>query len=805
MDPLRPGDPRQIGDYRLSGRLGRGGMGEVFFGRSPGGLAVAVKLIHDDHTNDADFRERFRREIEACKKVGQFRTAPVLEADPDAARPWMATAYVAGPSLNKVLDACPVLPLQSLKVLGAGLAEALKVIHAAGVIHRDLKPSNILLADDGPRVIDFGIARTVDASSITAQHGTPMFIAPEILKTESVESITEACDVFALGVVLAVAGGVLPFGRGPAVAISHRVVFNDPALDGLDLDIRGLVAECLAKNPEDRPAPSAILDRLGEHDSLGRWLPERVHDMITASRPPLEPAVADDAPPEHSRLLAEAEQVARGLQDEYERATALVHIATAAGRIDPPHAVRLISDAWRRPLVEYLIETSPAEVGTAAGHSDRALGDRMLDDITEYSRVHTHRRMGSEQETARIVTAIAEAAATANPARGEQFARLLADESLRAIATARVAMAVAHADPGRAEQIIRTVTGRIGQAPPPGAGEADSGRTSRWSRRRPRAATPVSPRETLLGDEARYWAALAVAEVALGVAGVGPGRLGRSSADPEQFARTITLDGEPGVRTWFASGTTAGANLAHAAQCLADAEQLAAGIAGSGYTASGIAAADLRAGAITAVKTAAARIDSGHADALLLAAEQAARAIGSNVDRFESLGRVALAAANIDPGLAEQVARSLISHPDSLAGLSSVVGLRDLPRAERIAATITDEYLRALAKAALMVQAAPGSAGARLGEAENAAGEIPARLIAVAVLTARTDPAAAERIAHAIKSGPEVIAAQPQDGQYQQSAAAGHLQQADYNMRSAEYWKARALACLAVVSYESAG
>jgi Protein kinase domain len=806
VDSLKPGDPRKIGDYLLYGRLGAGGMGEVFFGRSPGGRAVAVKLIHSRYTHDTEFRKRFRREIEACQRVSQFHTAPVLEADPDADRPWMVTAYVPGPSLDKVLAAYPTLPLPSLKVLGAGLAEALKAIHDAGIIHRDLKPSNILLADDGPRVIDFGIARAVDASAATAQHGTPGFVAPEILKRESAESVTSACDVFALGVVLAFAGGVRPFGRGPAEAIAYRVVHEDPHLDELDPDIRGLVAECLARDPQDRPTPSEILGRLGEHDSLSRWLPEPVHRMITESRPPSEPAAPDEGLPEYSRLLAEAEQVARALPDEWEQATALVHIATAAYRIDPPHGARLLSDAWRGPHVEYLIESSPVEVGTAMGQAGPVLGDRMLAGITEYSRVHTHRRMGSEQETARIITAIAEAAAGASPGRGDQLAHLLTDESLRSIAVARVAMAVARADPGRAEQMARAIVGRIEAATRPGAGPLDASLAPRWGRRRARAAPSAPSPETRLGDEtARYWAALALAQVALGVAGVASARDGGSPTDPGQFASTITVDGGP----WFWAPppprSQADIDRAHAAQCLADAERLASGIAASGFTASGIASADLRARAITAVKTAAAQIDYGRADALLLDAEQAARVISADADRLESLRLVALTAAHVDPGRAEQIAGSLLARPERQGELALTVAVRDLPRAERIAATITDEYVRALVRAALMVQAAPGNAAARLAEAEQAAGEAPARLIAVAMMTARTDPVRAEVIARAIKSGPEYIVTRPEDSHYEQSAAAGYLPPAEYNMRSAGYWRARALAGLAFVAYEKSG
>src|SRR5271165_5667554 len=286
MDSLRPGDPRRVGHYVLIGRLGSGGMGEVFFGRSRAGRPVAVKLIYPVFANDVKFRRRFRLEVEAGRKVGGFHAAQVVDADPDAERPWMVTAFIAGPSLEQILGEYQALPLDSVRVLGAGGAEALEAIHAAGLIHRDLKPSNILLAEDGPHVIDFGVARAIDASGVTRRSGTPGFMAPEVLLGGA---LTSACDVFALGMVLAHAAGIRPFGVGPAEVIAYRVVHEEPDLSGLDPQIRGVIAACLAKEPSERPTPAEILELLADPDLPSQWLPPPLQTMITTYKPPRKP------------------------------------------------------------------------------------------------------------------------------------------------------------------------------------------------------------------------------------------------------------------------------------------------------------------------------------------------------------------------------------------------------------------------------------------------------------------------------------------------------------------------------------
>lgn len=206
MQPLDPGEPQNIGAYRLLGRLGAGGMGRVYLGRSAGGRTVAVKVVHPHFALDEEFRARFRREVEAARRVGGQWTAPVLDADPEATVPWVATGYVAGPALSQAVTEHGPLPAHSVRVLGAGLAEALAAVHGLELVHRDVKPSNVLLTLDGPRLIDFGIARATDGTaSLTSTGvsvGSPGYMSPEQILGRGV---TGAADVFSLGAVLAYA------------------------------------------------------------------------------------------------------------------------------------------------------------------------------------------------------------------------------------------------------------------------------------------------------------------------------------------------------------------------------------------------------------------------------------------------------------------------------------------------------------------------------------------------------------------------------------------------------------------------
>ncbi|WP_062218156.1 serine/threonine-protein kinase [Streptomyces sp. NBRC 109706] len=295
MDRLRPEDPARIGDYRLVGRLGSGGMGQVFLGRSAGGRPVAVKVIRPEYGADPGFRRSFAREVEAARRVGGFFTAQVVDADPDAELPWLVSAYIAGPSLERAVAEHGPLPLATVRVLGAGLAEGLVAIHRCDLVHRDLKPGNVVLASDGPRVIDFGIARALEATTRTVSGvitGTPAYMSPE--QARGAADIGPASDVFALGSVLAFAAtGAAPFAGGHPAAVLFQVVQEEPELATLDAWLRGVVRACLAKDPADRPTPAELIGLLSgpedsgdrpEHWASPNWLPATVVDLVGAAQ-----------------------------------------------------------------------------------------------------------------------------------------------------------------------------------------------------------------------------------------------------------------------------------------------------------------------------------------------------------------------------------------------------------------------------------------------------------------------------------------------------------------------------------------
>ncbi|MEU9536326.1 serine/threonine-protein kinase, partial [Streptomyces sp. NPDC048213] len=292
MEKLGSTDPQRIGAYRLLGRLGAGGMGQVYLARSDRGRTVALKLVREELAAQQVFRDRFRQEVRAARTVGSTWTAPVLDADTEADVPWVATGYVAGPSLHTTVSGRPgtgsgpapgtfgPLPERSVRILGAGLAHALKAIHTAGLIHRDLKPSNILLTIDGPRVIDFGIARALDTvtdgglTRTGALVGSPGFMSPEQVRGERVSA---ASDVFCLGSVLTYAlTGRLPFGAAANEmhALLFRIAQEDPDLTGVTAGLDDLIRGCLLKDPQARPTTDDILGLLADgDDSSEPWLP----------------------------------------------------------------------------------------------------------------------------------------------------------------------------------------------------------------------------------------------------------------------------------------------------------------------------------------------------------------------------------------------------------------------------------------------------------------------------------------------------------------------------------------------------
>ncbi|MFF1918283.1 protein kinase [Streptomyces sp. NPDC058239] len=283
MQPLQDQDPDRVADYRLLGRLGEGGMGVVYLARSPRGRMVAVKTIRAELAAAPDFRRRFAKETAVARQVGGEWTAAVLAADPDAALPWVATTYVAGPTLQQVVaEQHGPLPEHSVRGLASGLCQALDDIHAAGLIHRDLKPSNVMVTIEGPKVIDFGIARALDSTTggLTGTGvvvGSPGFMSPEQIRGER---LTEKSDIFSLGAVLAfAASGRLPFdvAEGQVHALMYRVVHEPPDLSAVPEPLRELTAACLAKDPADRPALAELRKRQEtQYRSLGPWLPLEV-------------------------------------------------------------------------------------------------------------------------------------------------------------------------------------------------------------------------------------------------------------------------------------------------------------------------------------------------------------------------------------------------------------------------------------------------------------------------------------------------------------------------------------------------
>ncbi|MBG0850348.1 ABC transporter substrate-binding protein [Streptomyces spinoverrucosus] len=321
MERLLPSDPSVIGGHRLAGRLGAGGMGVVYLARLPHGAWCALKVIRAEYADDPGLRARFRREAELATGLTARWTVPVVGADAEAREPWLATAYVPGPSLAEAVALHGPWPEAQLRGLGSALAEALDGVHTAGLVHRDVKPANVLLAADGPRLIDFGIARAVGATALTADGsvvGSPGYLSPEQARGRTVGPPS---DVFSLGCVLAhTATGRPPFGTGGAAGVLYRTVHEEPDVDGVPEGLDRLIRRCLAKQPELRPSARELLDEFGEFGDFAAdsWLPEglpalvavraaRVLDLpvpeptVLSGPAPVEPAEAAEAPPSPTR------------------------------------------------------------------------------------------------------------------------------------------------------------------------------------------------------------------------------------------------------------------------------------------------------------------------------------------------------------------------------------------------------------------------------------------------------------------------------------------------------------------------
>jgi predicted Ser/Thr protein kinase len=266
--PLMPGDPARLGSYTLTARLGEGGQGVVYLGESESGEQVAVKLLRADLADDDTARGRFLRELEAVKRVARFCTAQVLDADVDGDRPYIVSEYVPGPSLAQLVSSESPRSGADLERLAIGTVTALVAIHQAGIVHRDFKPQNVLIGPDGPRVIDFGIARALDAAATMTNSaiGTPAYMAPEQL---TAKELTPAADIFSWASTMVYAAtGQSPFGQDTVMAVIHRIMNEPPDLGSIEEPLRGIVSDCLAKEPADRPATQALLMRLLGEEGL---------------------------------------------------------------------------------------------------------------------------------------------------------------------------------------------------------------------------------------------------------------------------------------------------------------------------------------------------------------------------------------------------------------------------------------------------------------------------------------------------------------------------------------------------------
>ena len=366
-EALRRWDPERIGPYVVLGRLGSGSMGQVFLGRSAAGRLVAVKTIRVELAEEAGFRTRFAQEVAAARKVSGVFTAAVVEADPEADLPWLATAYVPAPSLSRLVLACGPLPVTTVRWLAAGCAEALASIHGAGLVHRDLKPSNVLVAPDGPRVIDFGVARAAERMGRTTSRGavgTPAYMAPEQARDTHEASV--ASDVYSLGATLLFAAtGHPPYSGATVMDVLARLATEEPDLSGLPGELTELIAACMHRVPRQRPTSSAMLVQLGDF-TVAQGGPDEEHSYLP------DKAMALIGEYQRSPQLGPLGQPGAGLgEDRGDDATSASYTELpasykpaprrrpGAGQPDPG------GPAWRRWLRSHMAWAGWASVGAA--------------------------------------------------------------------------------------------------------------------------------------------------------------------------------------------------------------------------------------------------------------------------------------------------------------------------------------------------------------------------------------------------------------------------------------------------------
>jgi serine/threonine protein kinase len=366
VQPLRRWDPDRIGPYAIIGKLGAGAMGQVFLARSPAGRLVAVKTIRVELAEEAGFRARFAREVAAARRVSGVFTASVIEADADADLPWVATAYVPAPSLATLVRTTGPLPVPAVRWLAAGCAEALQSIHGEGLLHRDVKPSNVLVAPDGPRVIDFGVARAAERVQLTTTRGaagTPAYMAPE--QARDATQASPASDVFSLGATLVYAATGHPPYRGETVMdILVRLATEPPDLTGMPQELDGLVTACLERVPRDRPTDGAILSSLGSFSlpsgSGHSYLPDSAMALIAEYQN--SPVPQGDANGEAGESAGDATD-GSGVRAEPEDATSGSHTALpgfhSLGHYGEDSAAAGSAAAGRGPDLVRLLPGSP--------------------------------------------------------------------------------------------------------------------------------------------------------------------------------------------------------------------------------------------------------------------------------------------------------------------------------------------------------------------------------------------------------------------------------------------------------------